>query len=374
MTTAVRGRTLRGRLALCYACLFLCSGIVLLVLADLPLVTFGQASRVAGTGPHSVLAGPVRTINNLPEVLSYSGIALAALAVVSLALGWLMADRTLRPVRTMTAAARVISASNLDERLSLDSSFEEFRELGDTLDELFSRLEAAFESERRFIANASHELRTPLAVERTVLQVALADPDATAESLRAACQQLLTLGEQQERLIEALLTLAVSQRGLREQEPFDLAEIAGRIVTDRRQEAARRGVRLEVTLTPAVTTGDGQLAESLVTNLVDNAIRHNVADGHVQVSTTLAGRRACLSVSNTGQAIQPAEIGRLFQPFQRMADERTGHERGHGLGLAIVAAVAAAHHASLTATPRPGGGLDVTVSFPPPHAPRSAGG
>jgi signal transduction histidine kinase len=360
VTPAVRGRTLRGRLALSYACLFLCSGIVLLFLADLPLLTFGQASRAAGTGPHPGLASPARTFDNLPEVLSYSGIALAVLAVASLAFGWLMADRTLRPVRTMTAAARAISASNLDERLSLDSSFEEFRELGDTLDDLFARLEAAFESQRRFIANASHELRTPLAAERTVLQVALADPDASAESLRAVCQQLLTLGEQQQRLIDALLTLAVSQRGLRSHEPFDLAEVACRVVTDRREEAVRRDLQLDVDL---ATAGDGQLAESLVANLVDNAIRHNVTDGHVRVSTTLAAGRACLSVSNTGQAIPPAEISRLFQPFQQLEQERTGHERGHGLGLAIVAAVAAAHHASLTAAPRPGGGLDVTVIF-----------
>ena len=226
-------RSLRARLAVLYACLLLGSGLVLLVIADLPLTTFGRASQAHARGGAAGTAGQSRFVTNLPEVLLYSGIALAVLAVVSVALGWLVADRALRPLRFITAAARATSASSLDERLSLAGSYDEFRELGDTLDGLFARLEAAFESQRHFVANASHELRTPLAAERTVLQVALADPDASAESLRAACQQLLQLGEQQERLIDALLTLASSQRGLRNREPFDLAEVTARVVASR---------------------------------------------------------------------------------------------------------------------------------------------
>ena len=285
--------------------------------------------------------------------------------MASIALGWLVANQALRPLRVITAAARATSASNLNERLSLAGSYDEFQELSDTLDGLFARLESAFESQRHFVANASHELRTPLAAERTVLQVALADPPASAESLRAACRQLLELGQQQERLIDALLTLASSQRGLRNREPFDLAEVTARVVTGRRQEAAALGVRIQTRLAPASATGDPSLAESLVANLVDNAIRHNVADGQVQVSAATQAGLPCFSISNSGPVIPPAEVARLFEPFRQLDGERTRHGGGHGLGLAIVSAVASAHDANLAVRARPDGGLDITVTFRP---------
>ena len=357
-------RSLRARLAVVYACLLLGSGIVLLVIADLPLTTFGRASQAHAPGRGgAITAGQSRSVTNLPEVLLYSGIALAVLAVASIALGWLVADRALRPLRLITAAARTTSASNLNGRLSLAGSYDEFRELSDTLDGLFARLEAAFESQRHFVANASHELRTPLAAERTVLQVALADSDANPESLRAACRQLLELGHQQERLIDALLTLASSQRGLRNREPFDLAEVTARVVTGRRQEAADLGVHIETRLAPAIVTGDPSLAESLVANLVDNAVRHNVAAGRVQVTTATRAGLPWFSISNSGPVIPPSELGRLFEPFQQLDGERTRHGGGHGLGLAIVSAVASAHDANLDVRPRPDGGLDITVLF-----------
>jgi signal transduction histidine kinase len=355
-------RSLRVHLAVLYAALLLGSGVVLLVVADLPLTTFGSVSRARGPG---VPAGPTRNLTDFPEVLLYSGIALAVLAVAAVVFGWLVADRALRPLRGITAAARAASASNLGERLSTAGSYDEFRELSDTLDGLFGRLEAAFDSQRHFVANASHELRTPLAAERTVLQVALADPGASAESLRAACRQLLEIGQQQEQLIDALLTLASGQRGLRDREPFDLADVTARIVTGRREEAARRGVRLETSLAPAVVTGDPRLAESLVANLVDNAIRHNVTDGQVQVATAAEGGLARLSISNTGPVIPPAEVGRLLEPFRQLDGERTRQGGGHGLGLAIVSAAASAHDASLSVRARAGGGLDISVTFQP---------
>jgi signal transduction histidine kinase len=358
---AGRGKSLRARLAALYACLLLGSGLAVLVIADLPLTTFGRAGRAHAPGQGG--AGPSRLVTNLPSVLLYSGIALAVLAVASVALGWLVADRALRPLRVITAAARAASASSLDERLGVAGSYEEFRELGDSLDGLFARLEAAFESQRHFVASASHELRTPLAAERAVLQVALADPGADAESLRAACRQLLELGQQQERLIGALLTLATSQRGLRGRVPFDLAEVSARVVAARQDEAARAGVRVQACLAPAPVTGDPSLAESLVANLVDNAVRHNVAGGHVQVATTAHDGLPCLSVSNSGPLIPPGEAGRLAEPFRQLGGERTRHGGGHGLGLAIVAAVARAHDARLTIAARPGGGLEVTVAF-----------
>ena len=363
MTRPESGPTLRARLALLYAGLFLCSGIALLVLADLPLVSVSSAARATGDGPRAGAGGHSGSATNLPEVLLYSGIALAVLAVLSVMLGWLVADRALRPLRAITAAARAISASDLDQRLSLGDSYEEFRDLGDTLDELFARLEAAFDSQRHFVANASHELRSPLAAERTVIQVALADPAASADSLRSACHQLLQLGEEQERLIDALLTLAVSQRGLRKREPVDLAEVTRRIMQSRGEAAADRGVRVDTSLAPAVTAGDASLVDSLVTNLVDNAIRHNLTGGRVQVTTGAAAGSACFSISNTGPVVPPSDVDRLFQPFQQLDDERTRHDAGHGLGLAIVSSIAMAHGASLAAKARPEGGLDVKVSF-----------
>lgn len=358
-------RSLRARLALLYAGVLLGCGIVLVVIADLPVTYIGSACRArpAGGAGRAGPAGPCRSFTDLPEVLVYSGIALAALAVVSLAAGWLVANRALRPLRSITAAARAISASNLDERLNLAGSYDEFRELGSTLDSLFARLEAAFESQRHFVANASHELRTPLTAERTVLQVALADPDASAESLRTACRQLLELGRQQERLIDALLTLAGSQRELLNWESFDLAETAERVIDGRREEADRLGVRVEAGLAPVFVTGDASLVQSLVANLVGNALQHNVAGGHVRVTTAERDGRPCFSVSNSGPVIPPGQVGPLFEPFRQLDGERTRRGGGHGLGLAIVAAVARAHDASLAARARPGGGLDVTVTF-----------
>jgi len=354
-------RRLRARLAVLYACLLLGSGVLVLVAADLPLTTFGRAQAHTAGGR----SGPVRSFTNLPEVLAYSGIALAVLAVVSLALGWLVADRALRPLRVITSAARALSASSLGERLSVAGAYEEFRELGDTLNGLFARLEAAFDSQRQFVANASHELRTPVAATRTVLQVALADPAASAESLRAACEQVLQLGEQQEHLVSALLTLATGQSGLRQRAPFDLAEVTSRVVAARQPGAERRGVRVAACLGPAVATGDPALAEALVANLVDNAVRHNGPGGHAQVTTGTYSGRPRLSVANSGPVVPPGEVARLLEPFQQLDGERTRHAGGHGLGMAIVAAVASAHDADLAVRARPEGGLDVTVTFRP---------
>lgn len=340
-------RRLRVRLAVLYACLLLGSGFVLLGMADLPLTTFGRVQQ-------HVRGAPARSFTDLPEVLRYSAVALAVLAVASVALGWLVADRALRPLRVITAAARALSASSLDKRLSVAGAYAEFRELGDTLNGLFARLEAAFESQRHFVANASHELRTPLAAERTVLQVALADPGASAQSLRAACEQVLQLGEQQERLVNALLTLATGQSGLTHRVPVDLAGVTARVVASRQPDAARLGVHVAAGLGPAVTAGDPALAESLVANLLDNAVRHNVPGGAVQVVTGTHDGRPRLSVSNSGPVIPPGEVARLLEPFRQRGGERAGHEGGHGLGLAIVAAVAGAHAADLAVRPRPG--------------------
>jgi signal transduction histidine kinase len=348
-------RTLRLQLALLYAGAFVALGAALLGVSGL-LVRSGSTSVTGSSSSQNAFIG--RQFNVGPALV------FAGTVLVAVALGWLIAGRFLRPLRTITTTARDISASNLNRRLALGGRDDEFTELGETLDDLFARLEASFQAQRHFVANASHELRTPLTAERTLLQVALADPDATAQTLRSTCQQLLALGDQQERLIEALLTLASSERGIDQWQPFDLADIAGKAIIDRRQEADRRRIRIDAALNPARATGDQSLADSLVANLVDNAIRHNLDGGQVEISTAAAGDKAILSVSNTGAVIPPGELDRLFQPFQRLGTERIGHSSGNGLGLAIARAIAIGHGATLTANTRPEGGLDIQVSFP----------
>jgi signal transduction histidine kinase len=301
--------------------------------------------------------------NERSRLLLWSGIALGLMVVISAALGWLMAGRVLRPLRTMTARARRISDDNLHERLALAGPNDELKELGDTFDAMLGRLQSAFEAQRRFVANASHELRTPLTLERTMVEVALADPRADADSLRRACEGVLVAGEQQERLIEGLLTLARSQRGLELEEPVDLREISLRVLAGLRAEPRERSLQITSELTAAGTSGDGRLVERLVANLLDNAVRHNVAGGWVRVWTGLRTGRPTIIVSNSGRRISPDEVERLLEPFRRVGVDRAGDRNGHGLGLSIVAAIAAAHGAMLHTRAQPNGGLDVTVSF-----------
>jgi len=293
------------------------------------------------------------------QLLMDEGIALAVMAVLSIWLGWLIAGRALRPLRTITNAARNISATNLHRRLALSGPNDEIKQLGNTFDGLLERLEAAFDAQRRFVANASHELRTPLTYERALLEVTLADPDATEQTLRETCTQVLAVGEQQERLIEALLTLSRSQRGLERREDVDLASIAAATL----RAIPRNGVAIDGRLGPARTNGDPRLLERLVANLVDNGLKYNVPHGKVAVQTTTDAGRATLTVTNTGPVIPAAELQRLFQPFQRLDPDRTNGD-GTGLGLSIVEAIATAHGARVTAWPQPEGGLRVEVGFP----------
>jgi signal transduction histidine kinase len=307
--------------------------------------------------------------DELDQLLTDSGIALGIMAAVSIALGWVVAGRVLQPLRTITTAARRISASNLYQRLALDGPDDELTDLGKTFNGLLARLELSFTAQRQFVANASHELRTPLARQRTLVEVALRDPDPTIDSLQRTMRRVLATGEEQERLIEALLTLARSQRGLDRREPIDLAAVTGAALSATEAEAHDRGVRLNASLAPAPTLGDQRLAERLAANLVDNAVRHNVPGGWVEVATKIRSGRSVLSVSNTGPLIPLDQVERLFQPFGRLEATRLGRD-GLGLGLSIVTAIAAAHDADLRARPLPGGGLEVEVYFPP--APDSA--
>jgi signal transduction histidine kinase len=348
-------RTLQVQLALLYAAFFFAAGVAVLAV---PVLTIRQQTPAGASA--AVLA---QIAANAHAQVIRAAATLAGLVVASVAVGWLIAGRFLRPLRTITQTARAISVSNLSQRLSLGRRDDEFRELGETLDDLFGRLEASFESQRHFVANASHELRSPLTAERTLLQVALADPDASAATLRSACERALKWNDQQERLIAALLTLASSERGVERWEPFDLAEIAGKAIRERQQEADRRSIHLDADLAAAPATGDPSLAEILVANLVDNSIRHNLDGGRVEIRTTTAGGVAIVSAGNTGAVIAPGEVDRLFEPFQRLGSERLSHASGHGLGLAIVRAIADVHDARLTASARSEGGLDIEVRF-----------
>jgi signal transduction histidine kinase len=300
----------------------------------------------------------------LNTLLIDSGFGLAAMTLVALGLGWLVSGRVLSPLRTITRTAKNISASNLHERLALDGPDDELKELGDTVDGLLARLEGSFAAQRQFVANASHELRTPLARQRTLVEVALADPDRTVDSLAAACQRVLAAGQQQERLIEGLLTLARSQRGLDQFEPVDLAALTRETVLSRSPDAHQRDIKIAVVASPAVFPGDARLAERLITNLLDNAIRHNHAGGTVTVRTTAATGQAVLSVANSGPVIHPAEVPGLFEPFRHRGTTRTSDGDSPGLGLSIVGAIAAAHGASVWVWAPPEGGLDIQVRFP----------
>jgi signal transduction histidine kinase len=254
----------------------------------------------------------------------------------------------------------------LHRRLALDGPDDELKELGDTFDRLLARLEAAFAAQRQFATNASHELRTPLALQKTLVQVALADPDAGFASLRAACQRVLASGAHQERILEALLTLSRGQAGLDKREPFDLAALAGHVLAARQPDAQDRQLAIHTGLAPARATGDPRLAERLIANLADNALAHNTPGGWIEVVTGTRNSHAVLSVINTGPVIPAAAVDRLLQPFQRLGTQRTSHSDGLGLGLSIVQAIAHAHGATLTIRPQPGGGLHAEVSFPPP--------
>jgi signal transduction histidine kinase len=356
---------LQARLTLFYATGIFLVGIAVLAVVTIPLV--GMRSTIPvhssapvaitgtgqGIGPHQLLIG--------------AAVAVVLLIPIAWAVGWFVAGRFLRPLRAITATAKAISAGNLHQRLDLGEPADELTELGGILDDLFARLEGSFDAQRHFVANASHELRTPLAGLRTLLEVTLADADADADTLRAACQEALALGGHQERLVQALLALATSERGVTRRDTLDLATVVAGVLASRRDQATQKGIALAEHLAPAATAGDPRLVESLVANLIDNAVRHNHPDGRVEIVTRTAGQQVTLTVTNSGPVIPDNQIQRLFQPFQRLAPDRKGRRDGYGLGLAIVNAVAQAHHATLTTSARPEGGLSITVRFAHVH-------
>jgi signal transduction histidine kinase len=382
----------RTRLTLLYTGLFVLSGATLLTITYLLLVS--QAPRGFVVRNYTNLGDqPARLPDDffddmakraaeisrneraaqLHELLTYSIVALAIVAVLALGLGWLMAGRILRPLRTMTSAIRRISAHNVHDRLAATGPRDELKDLSDTVDGLLHRLESALDAHKRFVANAAHELRTPLTVEHALIEETLTDRTATLPQYRSLFERLLDLRKQQAAMLESLLTLAGSERGLERHDHVELSAITERTVAAYRATARLSAVRLTERIASSWTTGDPALVERLVANLIDNAVAYNVTDGEVEVSTEVRDGRPVLTVANTGEPIPPEKVDALFEPFQRL--DRTAGRAGHpGLGLSIVRAIAAAHGATVEACPRSSGGLRIEVAFPAPRSvtPRSA--
>jgi signal transduction histidine kinase len=339
------------------------------------VVQDGQQARAAPGGSGNGLPAQAPPSERLPDakarakaddlhqLLVVSDIAMGVVVALSVGVGWFVAGHVLRPIRTISTSVRRISEDNLHARLAAQGPADELKELSDTFDQLLQRLETAFEAQRQFAANASHELRTPLTLERTLLEVALADPDCTLESLRATCRRVLIAEAQQEQLIASLLTLARSQSGLGSRSLVDLSEVTRGVVSSRTSQLADAGLTIGCDLNPAPILGDDRLVEHLTANLLDNAIRYNVPAGFITLATGTADGRSFLTVFNSGPHISAEQVTRLQRPFERLGPDRTDTDGGTGLGLSIVASIARAHGAGLLLEPHTEGGLAVNVTF-----------
>jgi signal transduction histidine kinase len=349
----------------------------------------GSSGSVSGTVAGAPLPAPVSPatkaeVLNLTAAVSASRshtldsfkiaslIALALLTIVSFGLSWWMAGRALAPVHRITDAARSLSDRTLHARINLHGPNDELKQLADTFDAMLGRLERAFRSQRRFVANASHELRTPLATERVLIDEALANRLASPDDLRTTLEQLRANSEDTERLIDALLVLARSERGIEQWSPVDLASVVGSVLDQSTGEAADAGVTVSSTLEPVVVSGDPGLLERLAGNVVVNAIRHNVTGGTAAVSVTSwkESRSAVLEVENTGPVLDPESVDGLVEPFRRAGPDRAADDGGVGLGLSIVDAIVTAHHGTMTLRARQEGGLHVRVQLPVAEASR----
>jgi signal transduction histidine kinase len=362
--------TVRLRLTLLYGGLFFAAGALLLTVAYILLTNIleGLQIGVSTNDPFGVSQEELRQIRRnfidhaQHRLLLQSTFALLGVGLIALALGWFVADRALAPLQTVTATARRLSESTLHERIALEGPEDEIKELADTFDAMLERLNQAFDAQRRFVGNASHELRTPLAINRTLLEVAVTDPEAS-EDLKTVGRTLLANNARHERLIEGLLLLARSERELTTRTEVDLSEVA-EMVLNTAGRADGPAVKIVTELTPGPTVGDPVLLEHLVSNLVDNAVRHNVDDGEVIVRTGILDGWATCQVENTGPVVPAYEVQSLFEPFRRLNTDRIESAKGAGLGLSIVRSVASAHGGTVIATPREGGGLIVTARLP----------
>jgi signal transduction histidine kinase len=300
---------------------------------------------------------------DLRQLLLWSLVGLGVATVVAGVLGWAIGRRVLLPLHKVTGAARRASQEQLDERIRLGGPHDELKELADTFDDMLNRLDLAFASQRRFVVNASHELRTPLTSMRTLIDVAMAKPTRTSEQLETLVGRVRDALDQSEAIIDGLLTLARSDRGLTTLQPLDLEAAAQDAIDQTAIAATAANITVQADLAPAPTLGDRVLLERLAANLVDNAVRYNFSGGSIQVHTRLDHGQPYLSVTNTGPLIPPSKMTSLFEPFTRL-DQRVTNGHGIGLGLSIVASVVSAHHGHLEAHALPTGGLKITIRFP----------
>jgi signal transduction histidine kinase len=319
----------------------------------------GQAPNPARVQFHAHLSA------ELHQLLRQGGIALAIMTVVSIGLGWLVAGRVLRPLRAMTATTRQISEENLHERLDLHGPSDELKDLGDTIDGLLERLETAFDAQGRFVANASHELRTPLTMMRTSLDVAVGKPDPVPKEVRVLAGKLREGLDQADRLLESLLVLArVQQYGLPDLTTLSLSEMAAAVLRTRGATIAAMDIKVQQAMVGADMIGNATLLARMVDNVIDNAVRHNQPGGWIRVATEVDAEVARFVVESSGVPLDEGDVQQLGQPFRRLGAERTFTDNSVGLGLSIVAAIAAAHHGSLVLQSRPEGGLRVLIELP----------
>jgi signal transduction histidine kinase len=376
--------TIRIRLTLLYGGMFLMAGVLLLLIMYVvvrqalqdaePPVSLDPSINVQFHGVWMTGAQFNDTLRNmqaanahaeLDSLLRKSLTILVALAVIAFAAGYAMAGRVLRPLGRITRTAREVASSDLHRRIELDGPDDELKELADTFDEMLDRLDRSFDSQRRFVANASHELRTPLAINRTLLEVQLADPAASPD-LQQLGKTLLATNERSEQLVEGLLLLARSDNELVDRRPVQLSEVAGRAIEQTRSEASGREVEIRSELHPVAVSGNGVLLERIALNLLQNAVRYNLPDGWVEITTAPGpGGVGELVVTNTGPVVPGYELEHIFEPFRRIKGaDRTRSDKGVGLGLSIVRSVVRAHGGAIEAMPRPGGGLVMRVRIP----------
>ena len=375
-------RTVRLRLSLLYGGLFLLSGAGLLgmtyaLVAGDPVAPLLSASVRAGglvvargakATSKTALIQVVASADHAAQLhglLIWSAVALCIMTVGSVWLGWLVAGRVLRPVRTITTTTRQISEENLSERLALKGPDDELKELGDTIDALLARLERSFDAQRSFVANASHELRTPLTIVRAALDVARRKTPPVSEDAAVLASKVRVGLEQAERLVESFLLLAHAQRGA---EPAhhqsSLATFASQALGSRYAEIAERHLSIETAFGEAQVSGNEVLLARMIANIVDNAVRYSPIGGHVRLQTETDGRLVLFAVENDGPYFEQGAVELLVQPFRRLSTERTGSRDGVGLGLSIVDAIATTHGGKLELLARNNGGLRVAVELP----------
>lgn len=362
-------RSVRVRLTALYGALFLLCGVGLLAITYVLVSRATQISAVATNSPGEAAArGAVSHAHSvdLHQLLVQSGVALAIMTVVSGVLGWVVAGRVLSPLRTITARTRRISEESLHERLALSGPRDELTELADTIDDLLARLEAAFDAQRRFVANASHELRTPLAMMRATLDVAAAKPDGVPPQTASLDANLRVDLDRADRLLESFLSLAHAQHGPASDQlrPVRLDQLVADALAARRERIAQRRIDVQAALDAVSVIGSDTLLARMVDNVIENAVLHNHPRGFINLACGVEQDQARLTIESAGAVLDERTVAQLAQPFRRVGADRTRSKPGFGLGLSIVAAVAAAHHGTLELHARPEGGLNVVITLP----------